>query len=71
MGVVRSGGGGGLYVLLVGGVYEVCKEVLYRVFSSLTAPVWLKNTTLRSEKREEETTHIPVTIQTKDIRFYH
>lgn len=70
MGVVRSVGGGGLkmYVLLVGGVYEVCKEVLSRVFSSLTAPVWLKNTALLSEKREEETTHIPVT---KDIRFYH
>lgn len=69
----RTGGGGGLkmYVLLVRGVYEVCKEVLSRVFSSLTAPVWLKNTTLPSEKREDDTTHIPVTIQTKDIRFYH
>lgn len=44
----RSGKGGWekklkMKDLLVHGVYEVCSEVLSRVFSSLTTPVWLKN----------------------------
>lgn len=45
VGEVERGVGKKLQIkdLLVHGVYEVCAEILSRVFSSLTTPVWLKN----------------------------